>query len=58
MRFDVPEMYWHGNKERILSLDFSPKGDMLITAGSVYSDHNKTFMRVTSSYMIVYIYQM
>ena len=46
MKFDVPDIYWHGPKERILSLDFSPQGDTLITAGSIDSDNNRTFMRV------------
>lgn len=24
MRIEVPEIYWHGNKERIMSIDFFP----------------------------------
>ena len=24
MRIEIPEIYWHGNKERIMSIDFFP----------------------------------
>ena len=34
MSVKVPEIYWHGNKERIMSLDFQPDTNTLITAGS------------------------
>jgi chromatin assembly factor 1 subunit B len=45
MKIDVPDIYWHGPKERILSLDFSPDGITLITAGSVDAENNRTFIR-------------
>jgi hypothetical protein len=34
MSVKVPEIYWHGNKERIMSLDFQPETNTLITGGS------------------------
>ena len=34
MSVKVPEIYWHGNKERIMSLDFQPDSKTLITGGS------------------------
>ena len=34
MSVRVPEIYWHGNKERIMSIDFVPGTSTLITGGS------------------------
>jgi hypothetical protein len=34
MSVKVPEIYWHGNKERIMSIDFQPESNYLITGGS------------------------
>ena len=34
MKLELPEIYWHGDKERIMSLDFSPINNQLITGGS------------------------
>jgi len=46
MRLDVPDIYWHGPKDRVLALAFSPSGDTLITAGTVDSEGERSFMRV------------
>jgi len=48
MRLDIPDIYWHGPKDRILSLTFSPSGETLITSGTVDSEGQKTFIRVRS----------
>ena len=48
MRLDIPDIYWHGPKDRILSLTFHPSGETLVTAGTVDSEGQKTFIRVRS----------
>jgi len=45
MRLDIPDIYWHGPKDRILSLTFHPSGETLVTAGTVDSEGQKTFIR-------------
>jgi len=44
MSVKVPEIYWHGNKERIMSLDFCLDNKTLITGGSD-SEFNSGFMK-------------
>ncbi len=34
MKLETPEIYWHGNQERIMSIDFNPFDDTIVTAGS------------------------
>jgi len=46
MRLELPDIYWHGPKDRILSLTFSPNGDTLITSGTIDSETQRTFIRV------------
>jgi len=52
MRLEVPDIYWHGPKDRILALTFSPSGDTLITAGTVDSETQRTFIRVINSFKL------
>jgi chromatin assembly factor 1 subunit B len=33
MKIELPEIFWHGDRERIMSLDFSPSS-LLVTAGA------------------------
>lgn len=34
MKIELPEIYWHGDKERIMTLDFSPLHNQLLTGGT------------------------
>jgi hypothetical protein len=34
MKIELPELLWHGKVERILSLDFNPLNNELVTAGT------------------------
>ncbi len=34
VKLEIPEIYWHGEKERILSIDFHPFYNLIITGGS------------------------
>ena len=34
MKFECPQIYWHGNKERIMSIDFHPFTQDFITGGT------------------------
>ena len=40
MRLELPEIYWHGNRERIMSIDFGEKFECISAgadlAGGVY----------------------
>lgn len=33
MRVDTPQIYWHGKSESIMSCDFLPGHNMLVTCG-------------------------
>ena len=34
MKLKTPEIYWHGDRERIMSIDFYPFSNILVTGGS------------------------
>jgi hypothetical protein len=34
MKLEIPQINWHGSMQRILSLDFHPFFDLLVTGGS------------------------
>lgn len=34
MKVSLPQVYWHGNSERIMALDFRPRGMLLATCGA------------------------
>jgi hypothetical protein len=52
MIVDVPQILWHDNSARVMSLDFYPNSNYLIT-GSVMSDED-TGIRVS---LIILCYQ-
>ena len=35
MRIEIPQIFWHGNRDRIMSIDFYPNSNLLITSGAV-----------------------
>ena len=39
MKLEIPEIFWHGNRERIMSIDFYPNSDYLVTAGPEDEEH-------------------
>jgi len=52
MQVDVPQILWHDNSARVMSLDFYPNSNFLVT-GSVMSDED-TGIRVISSKLTFY----
>jgi hypothetical protein len=34
MRIEIPQIYWHGDRERIMSIDFYPNSNILVTCGA------------------------
>lgn len=44
MRVELPEIYWHGDRERIMSLDFIAADSLLVTGGA--DVHSGIYMRL------------
>ena len=38
MKIEIPLMYWHGNRDRIMSIDFYPNSNFLVTSGAESED--------------------
>jgi hypothetical protein len=34
MRIEIPQIFWHGNRDRILSIDFYPNSNIIVTCGA------------------------
>lgn len=34
MRIEIPQIFWHGNRDRIMSIDFYPNSNVLVTCGA------------------------
>ena len=48
MRVEVLEIHWHGNRERINSIDFFPNSNYLVSSG--VEDEEKLYIHVILSY--------
>ena len=44
MRIEIPQIFWHGNRDRIMSIDFYPNSNLLITSGA--ESENKMFVKL------------
>lgn len=44
MKVEVPQIYWHGDRDRIMSLDFFPNSNLLVTSGG--ESEEKNFIKV------------
>ena len=44
MRIEIPQIFWHGNRDRIMSIDFYPNTNLLITSGA--ESENKMFVKL------------
>ena len=44
MRIEIPQIIWHGNRDRIMSIDFYPNTNLLITSGA--ESENKMFVKL------------
>ncbi len=44
MKVEIPQIIWHGNKQRIMSIDFFPNSEYFISAGP--EDEEKLFIKV------------
>ncbi len=38
MRIEIPFIHWHGNRDRIMSIDFYPNSNLLVTCGAEAED--------------------
>lgn len=38
MKIEIPQIFWHGNKDRIFSIDFYPNSNFLVTCGAEPED--------------------
>ena len=38
MKIEIPQIFWHGNRDRIMSIDFYPNSKNLITCGAESED--------------------
>ena len=44
MRIEIPQIFWHGNRDRIMSIDFYPNSNYLVTSGA--ESENKMFVKL------------
>ena len=44
MHVEIPQIFWHGNRDRIMSIDFYPNTNFLVTCGA--EAENKMFVKL------------
>ena len=44
MRIEIPQIFWHGNRDRIMSIDFYPNTNFLVTSGA--ESENKMYVKL------------
>ena len=44
MRIEIPQIFWHGNRDRIMSIDFYPNSNFLVTSGA--ESENKMYVKL------------
>ena len=44
MRIEIPQIFWHGNRDRIMSIDFYPNTNYLVTSGA--ESENKMYVKL------------
>ena len=44
MRIEIPQIFWHGNRDRIRSIDFYPNSNYLVTSGA--ESENKMYVKL------------
>ena len=52
MKIEIPQIYWHGDRDRIMSLDFFPNSNLLVTCGG--ESEEKHFIKV-NFLMLIFI---
>lgn len=48
MKIEIPLIFWHGNRDRIMSIDFYPNSNFLVTCGAEADD--KMWIKVFKSF--------
>ena len=43
MRIEIPQIFWHGNRDRIMSIDFYPNSNIIVTCGA---EEDKMWIKV------------
>ena len=38
MRIEIPQIFWHGDRDRIMAIDFYPNSNFLVTCGAEIED--------------------
>ena len=38
MKIEIPQIFWHGNNDRVMSIDFYPHTNYLVTCGAESED--------------------
>ena len=44
MHVEIPQIFWHGNRDRIMSIDFYPNSNYLVTSGA--ESENKMYVKL------------
>ena len=44
MRIEIPQIFWYGNRDRIMSIDFYPNTNYLVTSGA--ESENKMYVKL------------
>ena len=44
MRIEIPQIFWHGNRDRIMSIDFYPNSNFLVTSGA--ESENRMYVKL------------
>lgn len=55
MKIEIPLIFWHGNRDRIMSIDFYPKTNYLVTCGAEAED--KMWIKVIAYIILVMGYR-
>lgn len=45
MKVEIPQIYWHGDRDRIMAIDFFPNSNLLATCGG--ENEEKHFIKVS-----------
>lgn len=54
MNIDVPQIFWHDDSARIMSLDFYPNSNYLVTASVTSEDDSGIRVKITLLFIILF----
>ena len=50
MRIEIPQIFWHGNRDRIMSIDFYPNSNIIVTCGA---EEDKMWIKVWINHLFI-----